>query len=44
MADSTEKNGLIAPLWSSSEEKTKSINYIHGVMDKRELMQGSEYK
>lgn len=44
MADSTEKNGLIAPLWSSSEEKTKSINYIHKVMDKRKLMQGSEYK
>jgi radical SAM protein (TIGR01212 family) len=43
MADSTEKNGLIAPLWSSSEEKMKSIAYIHGVMDKRGLVQGSEY-
>jgi uncharacterized protein len=43
MADSTEKCGLIAPLWSSSEEKMKSIAYIHGVMDSRELVQGSEW-
>jgi radical SAM protein (TIGR01212 family) len=43
MADSTEKCGLIAPLWSSIEEKTKSIAYIHGVMDKKNLMQGENY-
>jgi uncharacterized protein len=44
MADSTEKNGLIAPLWSSSEEKMKSIAYIHGVMDRRNLVQGAEFR
>jgi radical SAM protein (TIGR01212 family) len=39
MADSTEKNGLIAPLWSA--DKMKSIEYIHRVMDSRKLVQGS---
>jgi uncharacterized protein len=40
MADSSEKCGLVAPLWSA--EKMKSLAYIHGVMDKRKLVQGSE--
>jgi radical SAM protein (TIGR01212 family) len=41
MADSTIKNGLVAPLWSA--EKLKSIAFIHDVMEKRKLVQGSEY-
>lgn len=41
MADSTEKCGLIAPLWSA--EKMKSIAYIHGVMDRKNLVQGEKF-
>ena len=41
MADSSEKCGLIAPLWSA--QKMKSIGYIHGVMDKKNLVQGENY-
>jgi hypothetical protein len=39
MADSSEKCGLIAPLWSA--EKMNSIAYLHVVMEKRGLIQGS---
>jgi hypothetical protein len=38
MADSSVKNGLVAPLWSA--EKMRSIKIIHGVMEKRNIMQG----
>jgi radical SAM superfamily enzyme len=41
MADSTVKNGLIEPMWSA--EKMKSIKYIHEIMDKRKLVQGSDF-
>jgi uncharacterized protein len=41
MADSTGKNGLIEPLWSA--DKAGSIRVIHGLMEKRGLVQGSEY-
>ena len=41
MADSTEGNGLVAPLWSA--EKMKSINYIHSMMDRKNLDQGEKY-
>jgi uncharacterized protein len=40
MADSSAECGLVAPLWSA--EKMKSIAYLHEVMDKRKLVQGSE--
>jgi radical SAM protein (TIGR01212 family) len=39
MADSTVKNGLVAPLWSA--EKMKSVKRIHEVMEKRGLKQGA---
>jgi radical SAM protein (TIGR01212 family) len=42
MADSRVKNGLIAPMWSA--DKVKSIKIIHDLMDKRELVQGSNFK
>lgn len=41
MADSSVKNGLVAPLWSA--EKMKSIKFIHEVMEKRGLKQGSHF-
>jgi radical SAM protein (TIGR01212 family) len=41
MADSSVKNGLIAPIWSA--DKMGSIKIIHEVMEKRDLKQGSEY-
>ena len=41
MADSTVKNGLIEPMWSA--EKMKSIKCIHEIMDKRKLVQGSDF-
>jgi radical SAM protein (TIGR01212 family) len=41
MADSKIQKGLIAPLWS--EEKIKSIKFIHEYMDKINFIQGSEY-
>lgn len=41
MADSTEKCGLVAPLWSA--EKMKSIQRIHEKMDQRNLVQGENY-
>jgi radical SAM protein (TIGR01212 family) len=42
VADSTIKNGLIAPLWSV--EKMQSIKFLHEEMVKRELVQGRLYK
>jgi uncharacterized protein len=42
IADSRLKNGLIEPIWSA--DKIKSIKIIHDLMDKREFMQGSDYK
>ncbi len=42
MADSSEKNGLVTPLWSA--EKMMSIQRIHEVMEMRGLKQGSNCK
>lgn len=41
VADSTVKNGLIAPLWS--EDKIGSVNYIRSYMEKNKLYQGLLY-
>jgi uncharacterized protein len=41
MADSSVKNGLVAPLWSA--EKMKSIKFIHEVMEKRNFRQGQYF-
>ena len=43
MADSSVECGLIAPLWCSSEQKMKSIAYIHDVMNRKKLVQGEKY-
>ncbi len=42
MADSTAKNGLVAPLWSA--DKMKSVQRIHEVMETRKLEQGKRLK
>lgn len=42
MADASVSNGLVAPLWSA--DKGRSINYIHEVMDKVGLVQGSAFR
>jgi hypothetical protein len=42
VADSTEANGLIAPLWSAG--KMSAINYITAYMDKKNTKQGSAWK
>lgn len=41
MADSSVKDGLVAPMWSA--EKMKSINYIHRVMENKNLAQGADF-
>ncbi len=40
MADSKTNKGLIEPLWSA--DKMKSMGFIHGVMDKRNIVQGKK--
>jgi hypothetical protein len=42
MADSSVKNGLVAPMWSA--DKMGAMKFIHEVMEKRGLKQGSEYR
>jgi hypothetical protein len=42
VADSSEANGLIAPLWSAG--KMKAINYITAYMDKKNTKQGSAWE
>jgi len=42
MANSSTKNGLVTPLWSA--EKMRSLNYLHAMMEKKNLVQGSKYK
>lgn len=42
MADSTEENGLIAPLWS--KDKLSSINFIRSYMEKNKIYQGLYFK
>jgi uncharacterized protein len=42
MADSSVENGLVAPMWSA--DKMRSINYIHRIMDEKNLVQGAEYR
>jgi uncharacterized protein len=42
VADSSEVNGLVAPMWSA--EKMKAINYITAYMDKKKTKQGSTWK
>jgi radical SAM protein (TIGR01212 family) len=40
MADSSVKNGLVAPLWSS--EKSKSMRFLHEAIEKRGVAQGAK--
>jgi len=42
MADSSVKNGLVAPTWSA--EKGKAIKFLHEVMEKKGLVQGNLYR
>jgi radical SAM protein (TIGR01212 family) len=42
MADSSEKNGLIAPLWSV--DKNDSLRYLQKFMEEHGIVQGSGYK
>jgi hypothetical protein len=42
MANSSTKNGLVAPLWSA--EKMRSLNCLHAMMERKNLVQGSKYK
>ena len=42
VADSSEKNGLVAPLWSA--EKIKAINHIHAYMNEKQTCQGSAWR
>lgn len=38
MADSRTESGLIAPMWS--EDKSASVNFLHGYMEKTGMVQG----
>jgi radical SAM superfamily enzyme len=41
MANSTEENGLVAPLWSA--DKTGSLHQIHRYLEEHRIRQGSDY-
>jgi hypothetical protein len=42
MANASAKNGLVAPLWST--EKMRSLNYLHAMMERKNVAQGSKYR
>jgi radical SAM protein (TIGR01212 family) len=42
VADCSERNGLISPLWSA--DKMKALRYIRAWMDKHATVQGSKWK